>query len=164
MEGESGKVAQQTTKDYCWLRRCLRLARYAAQQGEVPVGAIVIGPQGQVLGVGYNRRERERSPLAHAEMIAIQRAARRLGNWRLIDCTLYVSIEPCIMCAGSILQARLRRLVFGSLDPKGGGVHSLYQLLNDARLNHQVREVIYLPERECGQIVTDFFRERRRRR
>ena len=119
---------------YC-MRLALQEAHLACAEGEVPVGAIIVR-HGEIVGTGHNRREQLQSPLAHAEMLAIERAAAACGSWRLTDCDLYVTLEPCIMCVGAVLQARIRRLIFGCLDAKAGAVQSLYELCDDSRLNH----------------------------
>ncbi len=124
-------------KDARYMRLALDEAFKSAARGEVPVGAVVVC-ENEIIGRGYNRREELRSALAHAELLAIEEASRHLGDWRLSVCQLYVTLEPCVMCVGAIVQARIGRLVFGCLDPKGGAVESLYQLCNDVRLNHRL--------------------------
>jgi tRNA(adenine34) deaminase len=142
----------------------MRLALAEAQQAglvqEVPVGAVIVY-QGRVIASAHNEREQLRDPTAHAEMIAITQAAAALETWRLEGCTLYVTLEPCPMCAGAILQARIPRLVFGAEDPKAGAVTSLYRLLEDERLNHRVEVTEGVLAEECGQLLTEFFRRRR---
>jgi tRNA(adenine34) deaminase len=135
----------------------LNLARQAAAEGEVPVGAVIIR-NNVVVGEGYNRRETLNDPTAHAELLAIQDAARTLRSWRLEDCSLYVTLEPCIQCCGSIVLARIPCVIYGAEDPKAGAVRSLYQLLSDTRLNHKVQHLEggVLAE-ECGGILSDFF-------
>ncbi len=132
-----------------WMRRALRLAEQAAEQNEVPVGALILH-DGQVIAEAWNQREQLNDPTAHAEMIAITQAAESLRSWRLQRCTLYVTLEPCPMCAGAIVQARLPLVVFGATDPKGGGVVSLYRLLGDERLNHRCRGVEGVLAEPCG--------------
>ncbi len=134
----------------------LREARKAARQGEVPIGAVIVR-DGSIIGRGFNRREARRDPSAHAEMIAIRQAARKLDNWRLTGTTLYVTLEPCVMCMGAILLSRIDRVVFGCHDPKGGAAGSLYDLSDDARLNHRVEIVSRVREEECSTILKDFF-------
>src|SRR5262247_4644552 len=124
-------------KDARYMLVALEEAKKAAANGEVPVGAVVVC-QSEIIGRGHNRREELRSALAHAELLAIEQASRHLSCWRLGDCQLYVTLEPCVMCVGAIVQARVGRLIFGCLDPKAGAVESLYQLCNDARLNHRL--------------------------
>lgn len=135
-------------------------AREAGALGEVPVGA-VIARGGRVIARGHNLRETLNDPTAHAERIAITRAGRALGSWRLDDCWLYVTLEPCAMCAGAIVLARPERLIYGATDPKAGACASLYQLVTDARLNHRVAVTTGILEAECGEILTRFFQERR---
>lgn len=144
-----------------YMREALRLAEVAAAAGEVPVGALVVR-KGEILGAAHNQREQLADPTAHAEMVAITQAAAAVNSWRLTGCTLFVTLEPCAMCAGAILLARLDRVVYGAADPKGGAVDTLYQLLADPRLNHQSEVVRGVLGAECGQILTDFFRGRRK--
>jgi tRNA(adenine34) deaminase len=143
-----------------WMRLALEEARAAAAEDEVPVGAIVVAG-GRVIGSGHNQREQLADPTAHAEMIAITQAAASLGSWRLEGCTLYVTLEPCPMCAGAILQARLPAVVWGAADPKAGAAETLYRLFEDARLNHRVTHVGHVLADECGGILTEFFRLKR---
>lgn len=142
--------------DVSFMKLALQYAGYASQRGEVPVGAIVVYDK-QIVASGYNRREELQSPIAHAEILALDEAARKLGYWRLTECDLYVTLEPCIMCAGAILQGRLRRLIFGCLDPKAGAVISLYRLCDDRRLNHQVPATAGVLAEECATILGKFF-------
>ncbi len=121
----------------------------------------VIVREGVVLAAAHNGREKLRDPTAHAEMIAITQAAAAIESWRLVQCTLYVTLEPCPMCAGAILQARLSKVVYGADDPKAGAVNSLFQLLNDSRLNHQVEVESGIMAEPCGQVLTDFFTQKR---
>ena len=143
------------------MQHALQQAQAAAAQDEVPVGAIIVH-NNQIIAAAHNQREQLHDPTAHAEMIAITQAAEALGDWRLENCTLYVTLEPCCMCAGAIVQSRIPLVVYGASDPKGGAAESLYQLLNDNRLNHQcdvVSKVMHVP---CGEILTEFFRRQRR--
>jgi tRNA(adenine34) deaminase len=142
--------------DSYWMGIALREARKAADRGEVPIGAVVVGDE-RVLGRGHNLREARRDPAAHAEMIAIRKAARKAESWRLSETTLYVTLEPCIMCMGAILLARIERVVFGCYDPKGGAVGSLYDLSGDRRLNHRVAVTAGVRKAECAAILSDFF-------
>lgn len=135
-------------------------AGLAFSEGEVPVGAVLVR-YGTVVAKAHNLRERLNDPAAHAELIVLQAGARVTGNWRLMDTTLYVTKEPCIMCAGTMVNARLGKLVFGCKDPKGGAVSSLYTILSDQRLNHQVDVVSGVLEDECGLLLKRFFEERR---
>ena len=134
----------------------LSAAQQAAKQGEVPVGA-VITLEGDIVGTGFNCREGRQDPLGHAEIIAIQDASRRLHRWRLENCEIYVTLEPCLMCAGAILQARMRRLVFACLDPKAGAVESLYRLCEDQRLNHQLPVTGGVLAQQSAILLADFF-------
>ena len=143
-----------------WMRFALEEARVAAAEDEVPVGAIVVAG-GRVIGSGHNQREQLNDPTAHAEMIALTQAAATLGSWRLEGCVLYVTLEPCPMCAGGILQARVPTVVWGAADPKAGAVESLYRLFDDSRLNHRVEHVGGVLADECGRILTEFFRGKR---
>ncbi|MBM3999288.1 MAG: nucleoside deaminase [Planctomycetes bacterium] len=144
-----------------FMRLALLEAAQAADEGEVPVGA-VIARQGRIVASAHNQREQLRDPTAHAEMIAITQAAESLGSWRLNDCLLYVTLEPCPMCAGAVLQARIPVVVYGAADPKAGAVHSLLRLLNDARFNHQCEVVHGVFADACGRILTDFFQAQRK--
>ena len=138
----------------------VRQAVRAAEEDEVPVGAVVVH-RGRVIGTGYNQREQLNDPTAHAEMIAITQAAAHLQTWRLTQCALYVTLEPCPMCAGAILNSRIERLVFGAPDPKAGAVQTLYQLLDDPRLNHRVSVTGGVLHRECGELLSQFFLSKR---
>ena len=142
------------------MRMALAEAQAAFAENEVPVGAIITRDD-QVLASAHNLRETLRDPIAHAEMIAITQAAESLGSWRLEGCTLYVTLEPCPMCAGAILQARIRTVVYGAPDPKAGAVHSLFQLLADPRLNHRCEIISGVLADPCGAILTRFFQQQR---
>ena len=149
-------MAAMETYDINFMERALAAAREGARRGEVPVGAIIVAA-GEVVGTGYNRREQHQSPLAHAEIMAIEEASRHLGSWRLEDCDIYVTLEPCLMCAGAILQARMRRLVFACLDAKAGAVESLYRLCEDQRLNHQLSVTGGVLAQESAALLAEFF-------
>jgi len=141
--------------------QALRQAEQALQVDEVPVGAVIV--QGdRVIAAAHNQRETLHDPTAHAEMIAITQAAEAIGDWRLEGCTLYVTLEPCIMCSGAILQARIPVVVYGATDPKAGAVNSLYSLLSDARLNHRCQIVPGVLGDRCGSILTAFFQAQRK--
>ena len=142
------------------MRMALAQADAAREAGEVPVGAVIVHHD-RVIAAAHNQREQLKDPTAHAEMIAITQAAEAMRSWRLEGCRLYVTLEPCPMCAGAIIQARIPNLVFGATDPKAGAVVSLYQLLNDARLNHQTQFANGILADECGRILTEFFRHQR---
>ncbi|MFN0061531.1 MAG: tRNA adenosine(34) deaminase TadA [Myxococcaceae bacterium] len=146
--------------DEAHMRRALELAGDASALGEVPVGAVIVR-EGQRIAETFNRRESARDPLAHAEILAIAEAARVRDAWRLSDVTLYVTLEPCAMCAGAIIQSRIARVVFGASDPKAGAVGSLYNLLADARHNHRPEVLGGVLSAECGQRLSDFFAARR---
>lgn len=136
--------------------KALELAKKAYSIGEIPVGAIVIDSEGNIVGEGYNRRESDNSPTAHAEMLAIEMAAEALGHWRLSDCTLYVTLEPCPMCAGAIINSRLKRVVYGAFDDKGGACASVINLF-ELPFNHKPLVRSRVLEKECGEILTEFF-------
>lgn len=142
------------------MRRALAEARRAAREHEVPVGAVVV-EGGRVMARAHNRPLELRDPSAHAEILALRRAGRRLGNYRLTTSTLYVTIEPCAMCAGAIVQARLRRVVYGACDPKAGAGGSVLAVLNHPKLNHRVEVVSGVLAGDCSSILRDFFRRRR---
>ena len=143
-----------------YMRRALAEAENANAEGEVPIGAVIVR-QGRVIASAHNQRERLHDPTAHAEMIAITQAAESVGDWRLEGCVLYVTLEPCPMCAGAILQARIPLVVYGATDPKAGAVGSLYQLLSDARLNHRAEIVAGVMADQCAEILTGFFEMQR---
>lgn len=142
------------------MRLALAEARQAFDEGEVPVGAVVVHHE-RVIAAAHNQREALRDPTAHAEMVAITQAAETLGSWRLLDCTLYITLEPCPMCAGAIVQARLPTVVYGAADPKAGACHTLYQITTDARLNHQAAVIGGVLADECRTILQDFFAQQR---
>jgi len=144
------------THDIAYMKLALSAARQGASKGEVPVGAVIVAA-GEIVGTSYNRREERQNPLGHAEIIAIEEASSRLGSWRLDTCDIYVTLEPCLMCTGAILQARMRRLVFGCLDPKAGAVESLYRLCEDQRLNHQMPVTSGVLAQESAAALADFF-------
>ncbi len=147
--------------DSAFMEKALLLARKAQACGEVPVGAVLVSPDGDIISSARNQRESLQTPIGHAELLAVHRGATKLGRWRLSDCTLYVTLEPCVMCAGALQQARLGRLVYGASDPKAGAVDSLYQVLSDPRLNHQVTVTRGVLAKECSEILTEFFSGRR---
>lgn len=149
------------TDDERYMHRALELAARAAAAGEVPVGALIVH-DGVVIAEAFNERESKPSALAHAELTALALACERLGRWRLSGCTLYVTLEPCVMCAGAIVQSRVDRVVYGARDPKAGAVESLYEVLTDARLNHRPRVTAGVLADACGARLTEFFRARRK--
>jgi tRNA(adenine34) deaminase len=140
-----------------WMRRALEVAA-AADTGDVPVGAVVYGPDGAELGTGRNERELTGDPTAHAELLALRRAAAAVGSWRLDGCTVVVTLEPCTMCAGALVLARVARLVFGAWEPKTGAVGSLWDVVRDRRLPHRLEVYGGVLEAECAALVRDFFR------
>jgi tRNA(adenine34) deaminase len=146
-----------------FMKLALAAAQEAAKRGDVPVGAVVVSAD-EVISTGYNRREERQSPLAHAEIIAIEGAARHFRSWRLNECDLYVTLEPCIMCVGAILQARMRRLIFGCLDAKAGAIESLYRLCDDRRLNHQLPAAGGVLASEAAALLAEFFQNVRARK
>ncbi len=143
------------------MRRALVEARAALAEDEVPIGAIIVHEE-SIIAAAHNQREQLRDPTAHAEMIAITQAAAAIGDWRLEGCTLYVTLEPCAMCAGAIVLARIPRLVYGASDPKAGAVTSLYQLVNDERLNHRSAVLGGVLADQCAEVLSEFFRAKRR--
>lgn len=142
------------------MRQALELARQAGENGEVPVGTLLV-KAGVLIAKAHNLRERCGSPIAHAEMLAIQDASEKIGNWRLIDTTLYVTLEPCPMCAGAIVLARIPKVVYATTDPKSGAAGTLYNILQDARLNHQVELVSGVLAEESRALLKAFFQQRR---
>ncbi|GAA1313919.1 tRNA adenosine(34) deaminase TadA [Streptomyces sanglieri] len=140
------------------MRRALAEADLAARAGDVPVGAVVLGPDGALLATGHNEREATGDPTAHAEVLAVRRAAAALGRWRLTGCTLVVTLEPCTMCAGALVQSRVDRVVYGARDEKAGAAGSLWDLVRDRRLNHRPEVIHGVLEQECASLLTSFFR------
>ena len=158
------RAAEPDATDITMMQEALRLAREAASADEVPVGAVVWETaSGIVLGSGRNRREEDNSPYAHAEFLAIQQACQAVGDWRLNHCSLAVTLEPCPMCAGLIVNARVGRVVFGALDPKAGACQSLFQLTTDPRLNHRTQLIPGVLADEAADMLKEFFQHRRRK-
>ena len=149
-------------RDEMWMQEALRGARRALESGEVPVGAIIVH-DGSIVGRGFNRNLSECDPTAHAEVMALRDAGRTLGNHRLVECQLFVTIEPCAMCAGALIHARIRRLVYGAYDDKAGAVHSAMHLLNHPSFNHRMEVRGGVLAGSCAEIVQEFFRNRRQR-
>ena len=143
------------------MQEALKLAKKAATKGDVPVGALVVDDSGSILGMGANLREQDNDPTAHAEIVAIRNAASKIGNYRLDDLTMVVTLEPCGMCAGAIAQSRIKRLVFGSFDEKYGAVGSVWDLLRDARAIYKPEVLSGVLEKECGELLTEFFNTKR---
>jgi tRNA(adenine34) deaminase len=148
--------------DTYFMKEALAEARKAREKDEPPVGAVIV-KDGEIIARGHNLREKLQDPTAHAEMLAVREAAARLGRWRLSDCEMYVTLEPCAMCAGAVVLARLGRLVYGACDPKAGAVVSLMNLVSDERLNHQVEVKGGILAEECGALLRDFFSSRRKK-
>jgi len=147
--------------DERWMEEALREAQRAAAAGEVPVGAVVVSEE-RIVGRGGNRNLADNDPTAHAEIVALREAARAVGNHRLPDCEMFSTIEPCAMCAGALVHARLRRLVFGADDPKAGAVRSVLQVLNHPRLNHQMEVTAGVLAARCSELLQSFFEEKRK--
>ncbi|HUZ04794.1 MAG TPA: tRNA adenosine(34) deaminase TadA [Acidobacteriaceae bacterium] len=144
-----------------FLRAAMVQASLASEMGEVPVGAVLVGPDGAILSLGQNRVLRDSDPTAHAEMVALRAAGKSLNNYRLEGCILYVTLEPCAMCAGAMIHARLSRLVYGAADPKAGAAGSVLSVLNHPQLNHQMQVQSGVLAEECGELLRHFFRQRR---
>ena len=156
------KRMRKMTIEEHYMKEAIRQAKKAAALKEVPIGCVIVH-DGQVIGRGYNRRNTDKSTLAHAEITAIKRASKKLGDWRLEDCTLYVTLEPCQMCAGAIVQARIPEVMIGCMNPKAGCAGSIYNLLQEPAFNHQVSLFKGVLEEECSQMLKDFFRSLRTR-
>lgn len=150
-----------TPSDKIWMQRAYALALKAKSQAEVPVGAVLVDENNDLLGEGWNQTRHKQDPTAHAEIIAIREAAARLDNYRLLNTTLYVTLEPCCMCAGALIQARISRIVFAARDFKAGATGSVYNLLRGSPLNHQVQIDEGIMQEACSLLLNDFFRERR---
>lgn len=149
----------QTVHEY-WMQQAILLAKEAEILGEVPIGAIIVRGD-EVVGRGYNLREQTLDPTAHAEMIAIRDASQHLDAWRLLECRLYVTLEPCPMCAGAIVQSRIPQVIYGTTDPKAGCAGTLMNLLQEPRFNHRTEVIPDVLQKECAQLLTDFFRRLR---
>ncbi len=143
------------------MRKSLELAAKASKQGDVPVGAVVLNPAGEIVGQGFNTREIDNDPMNHAEIVAMREAANANGSWRLDDHTLVVTLEPCTMCAGAAVQARIGRIIFGAFDDKAGAVGSLWDVVRDRRLPHRPEVVSGVLADECGAILSEFFKAQR---
>jgi len=146
--------------DQYWMAKALKLAKKAELQDEVPVGAVLV-IKDRPIAWAFNKKEQWHSPLGHAELITLQKASQKLKRWRLSDATLYVTLEPCVMCAGALIQARIKRLVFGTRDPKGGAITSLFSVGSDKRLNHQIEISEGVLQKECSEILSSFFKKKR---
>ncbi len=143
------------------MQQALALANQAATFDDVPVGALVVNDQGEIIGMGENLREKNNDPTAHAEIVAIKNAAQKIGNWRLDDLTMVVTLEPCAMCAGAIVQTRMKRLVFGAFDEKAGAVGSIWDVVRDTRALTKIEVISGVLEKECAQVLTNFFKGKR---
>lgn len=148
-------------QDKDWLNHALQLANFAARQGEVPVGAVLVKDQ-QLIAEGWNQPISLHDPSAHAEMIALRQGAKHLQNYRLTGCTLYVTLEPCAMCAGAMIHARIERLVFGAYDPRAGAICSIFKMADTRALNHQIAWQGGIMAEQCGELLQNFFKERRK--
>ncbi|GAA3634044.1 tRNA adenosine(34) deaminase TadA [Lactobacillus hamsteri] len=146
-----------------YMQLAVEEAKKAEAQDEVPIGAIVVDPNGEVVGKGYNRRELDQDATQHAEMIAIREACKNIGFWRLIDCSLFVTLEPCPMCAGAIINSRIKNIFFGAMDPKAGAAGSVVDLFAVEKFNHHPNVIAGLNQEECGQMLTNFFRAIRKK-
>ena len=153
----------ETDMDEVYMREAIRQAKKAYAKEETPIGCVIV-KDGKIIARGYNRRNTDKNTLAHAELLAIRKASRAVGDWRLEECTMYITLEPCQMCAGAIVQARIPRVVIGSRNPKAGCAGSILNLLNIPEFNHQVELTEGVLEEECSSMLTDFFRELRERR
>lgn len=156
-------MRQRLTEDEKYMKQAIKLAKKAWKMEEVPIGCVIVH-EGKVIGRGYNRRTTDKNPLAHAELIAIKKASKKMGDWRLEDCTLYVTLEPCQMCSGAIVQARVKKVVVGCMNPKAGCAGSILNLLQVDRFNHQVELETGILEEECSEMMKSFFRELREKR
>jgi tRNA(adenine34) deaminase len=159
---ETSEAGESAYDRHCrWMRRAIALAATAGAAGEVPVGAVVVAPDHTLLATGENRRERDHDPTAHAEILALRQAGQHLGTWRLEDCTLYVTLEPCPMCAGAIALARLGTLVYGADDPKAGAIRTVLNIPDSAASNHSPKVLSGILEAECRQQLQQWFAKRR---
>ncbi len=143
-------------KDLYYMKRAIARAKAAAKDGEVPIGAIIVNKDGEIIATGRNMREKKKNALLHAEIVAIDRACKKVGAWRLMDCTLYVTMEPCPMCAGAIVNSRIKRVVYGCYDKKAGALGSVFNL-SDHPLNHKYEVISGVLEKECAALLSDFF-------
>ncbi len=150
------------TQDELYMKKALHQARRAALLGEIPIGCVIVSG-GRIVARGFNQRKTRRSTLAHAEITAIDRASRKLGDWRLEGCTMYVTLEPCQMCAGALVQSRIDRVVIGTMNPKAGCAGSILNILQMPQFNHQVEITYGVLQEECSQVLQDFFKDLRQR-
>lgn len=156
-------MSRKLTEDEKFMKEAVKQAKKAWKIGEVPIGCVIVY-EGKIIGRGYNRRTTDKNPLAHAEILAIKRASKKMEDWRLEDCTLYVTLEPCQMCSGAIVQARVKRVVVGCMNPKAGCAGSILNLLQVERFNHQVELETGVLEEECSVMMKEFFRELREKK
>ena len=154
---------EQEKNDVFFMKEALKQAKKAGKIGEVPIGCVIV-QDGQIIARGYNRRNTDKTTLAHAELAAIKKASKAVGDWRLEDCTLYVTLEPCQMCAGAIVQARMKRVVAGAMNPKAGCAGSILNLLQVERFNHQVEFDHGVLEEECSKVLQEFFKQLRKKK
>jgi tRNA(adenine34) deaminase len=145
-----------------WIDQAIAIAKEAGMAGEIPVGAIIVDADNQIVATGVNRRERDRNPIAHAEIVAIQAAAQKLKRWQLHDCSMYVTLEPCPMCAGAILQARLQRLIYGADDPKAGAIYSVINLPHSPASFHKLEAIAGIKAQACQNLIQSWFQTQRR--
>lgn len=156
------KLKESKTRDWVpYMKRALELAEDSRKKGDIPVGALVVDKSGKIVSEAHNERELQKDPTAHAEILAIRQAAQNLGNWRLTGCTLVVTLEPCVMCAGALSLSRIDRIVFGAFDAKAGATGSLYKIHDDVRLNHRMEIEGGVLEKECRETLVEFFRSKR---
>lgn len=151
---------EQQSLDEFWMQRALELAHRAEAEGEVPVGAVLVRDE-QIIGEGWNQPITASDPTSHAEIMALRSAAANINNYRLLNTTLYVTLEPCSMCAGALIHARVKRVVYGATDPKGGAAGSVFEILGTDKLNHKVEITAGVLSKECGEVLTNFFQQRR---
>lgn len=151
----------QSLQDTRLMKKALKLARESESMGEVPIGALIVDKSGKIIAKSSNLREQHNTTLGHAELVAIHRACKKLNSWRLLDCTLYVTLEPCFMCAGALVQSRISRVVYAAKDPKAGALHSLAELGQDPRLNHRFEVTAGVLEEDCSILLKDFFKKKR---
>lgn len=162
-EDEQDKIEACEKEDRKWMREAIRQAKKAAALDDVPIGCVIVY-EGKIIARGYNRRMADKTVLAHAEILAIRKACRKIGDWRLEDCIMYVTLEPCPMCAGAIVQARIPTVVIGCMNPKAGCAGSVLDMLHEEGFNHQVETRIGVMQEECSQMLSDFFRRLRKRK
>lgn len=152
----------KTSEDFKFMKMALQIAQLAEQRGEVPIGAVIVDQKsGKIVSKAHNLKESLKTPIGHAEIIALHRAAKKLGRWRLTDCTLYVTLEPCAMCAGALVQARLGRVVYATQDPKAGACESLFSIGQDQRLNHRFEISSGIMQNESSELLKSFFKKKR---